>query len=1031
MTKGRQLSHKLLFLQTHPRHLLTKTTTMASTTTAAPSARTRVPSVSSLHGAENATLTAADAITRATPVSRPADPRACAAVVSALPRSSSAGSSVGGSVARPHPSSFSPIRVVSSSGTPGGGGDAVATNLFRSPARAGGPANGPRKAAPAAVMATVSGKKRRRRNAPKFLSDFVMEEDDEFDSPDKGRKPDGESRAGTPAAAATAVVSAQKDDTTEWKPQENAVKPEEGTTMIVTSGKTAAEAAAGSNTAEKSADKSPPRPSSASAPSAPAIDPFAAGGDAIARLYSPIVVDGGPASELSSDASSRRSVARTRGELLSGVDAWFCSHCAGRRVESLTLPCGRCGRRVEFIPLDPAELRDFVKGQRERDGGRSVTEWHRRVKRMRTEDDDDKEMKSGEEATAAISDEEAKRQPATPALSSSKPPPSSAPATPAPLDLQSSVIEACENLLSIRSPDKRDCGGQHSQVTFADGDAALSFATFDPKSPGLGLLKSPGLGLLKSPGFGLGFDLIRSPGLAALLRSPGLEMSASEHELIMGSPAAPPPGLADLAGLAGAASPITGSNSKGKRVPGVKLCPARRPAVPDEEMSGPAFDVNNDGTAALGSSDGSGGAVATKSALVAAAAAAAKGLPSQVPTIHVPPRRSDRSKKEDGAASASVGKFLESMASVSLGADGPSGRKKPKKGYAYVEIGEDGLPIKQEPHKVGREAPSKRMMAKSVLVSPKLSLSASPPKRAAATAGAGEKMATATPVDSQTPTTKFDLIKSRSRERAARKRTAAVAAAVSAARQQAAFGSPGDNEEDGDEYVDDAIRDDEEDDDWSPTNGSPANAKPAKKSHRKKRPSSDPVAIVAGQNQAEEGTSEPPSAPTKRARGRPRKPEAVSGATPGRGKPSRSPKIPKKSKAPAPAGPPKRKYLRKGELEEEEELARNSVPQLKGDEESFTLYHPDDDKYINELHTIIRRDIWEGFVVDDGEDGADSAGQNGGNGRLSCYVGTVGFRCRWCRDVDPSLRAEKSAVYPRELERIYHANIRFQRDHVP
>ena len=131
---------------------------------------------------------------------------------------------------------------------------------------------------------------------------------------------------------------------------------------------------------------------------------------------------------------------------------------------------------------------------------------------------------------------------------------------------------------------------------------------------------------------------------------------------------------------------------------------------------------------------------------------------------------------------------------------------------------------------------------------------------------------------------------------------------------------------------------------------------------------------------------------------------------------------PERRKSPRLAGLPS---VHMGELEEEEPAcASSSAPQLKGDEESFTLYDPDDDKNINELHTIIRRDILEGFVVNDGEDDRDAVDQGGGNGRLSCYAGTV-------RDVDPPLRAEKSAVYPRELEGIYRASIRFQHDHVP
>ena len=949
---------------------------MASTTAAAPSARPRVPSASSLLGGA-AAGTGPDAPARATPpVSRPADPRRPAAVVSALPRPPSAGGS-GGGADRPRPSSFSPIRAAPPSAGVGPGADAVATNLFRSPAGAG-----------AARPATVSGKKRRRRNAPKFLSDFVMEEDGDFESPDKGRAAGGPGGSGSESRAAAAVVSARKDEAAGFEGREGrAAGPGRVTTVIAASG--------------GPAGGSPPRPS---APAVTAAGP-AAGGGAILHLYSPIVVGGGTAPDSASDAVSRRSVARTRGELLSGVDAWFCSHCNGCRVASLTLPCGKCGRRVEFIPLDPAELRDFVRGQRERDGGRSVTEWHRRVKRMRTKRDGDGDggaagTASGEaSAPTAPADGSRRQPPATPARAASGPPPS-APETPGPLgDQQSSLLAACESLLSIASPDKRE-------VTFADGDAAFSFATFDPKSPGLGLLKSPGMGLLKSPGLGLGlgFDLLRSPGLAALVKSPGLEMSASEHELIMGSPAAPPPGMAHLAGLAVGASPIAGGNDGGGK-PGMKLYPARRPAATSAEMEikGPTFDLNRDDGAAPSDSKmgGGGGAGSAAASSALAAAAAAKDSPSHVPTIHVPPRRSaslDSGKKQEGGAST-VGKFLESMASVSLGVDKPGG-------------------------KGGGEAASKRMMAKAVLVSPRLS--ASPPKSSAAAAG-GEKMATATPVDSETPKTKFDLIKSRSRERAARKRTAAVAAAVAAARQQSSFGSSGENEDDGDEYVDDAIRDDE-DDDWSPSSKSPA-AKPAKRSHKKRRASSGSSAAVgAGQAPAEQaaGSSEPPPAPTRRARGRPRKPEAAGGSPPGRGKPSRSPKIPRKSKAPA---APKRKYIRRGGPDEEE-LARasSSVPELRGDEESFTLYHPDDDKYINELHTIIRRDIWEGFVVDD-----QDAGQGGNNndGRLSCYVGTVGFRCRWCKDVDPTSRAEKSAVYPRELERIYHANIRFQRDHVP
>ena len=98
---------------------------------------------------------------------------------------------------------------------------------------------------------------------------------------------------------------------------------------------------------------------------------------------------------------------------------------------------------------------------------------------------------------------------------------------------------------------------------------------------------------------------------------------------------------------------------------------------------------------------------------------------------------------------------------------------------------------------------------------------------------------------------------------------------------------------------------------------------------------------------------------------------------------------------------------------------------------SFVLYEKDDDNHINALHNVVRRDIWEGFVVNASSEGAaDSDISCRRSGRLARYEGTVGFRCRFCKHVPYLQRAEKSAVYPRSLERIYLANIRFQRDHV-
>jgi len=105
---------------------------------------------------------------------------------------------------------------------------------------------------------------------------------------------------------------------------------------------------------------------------------------------------------------------------------------------------------------------------------------------------------------------------------------------------------------------------------------------------------------------------------------------------------------------------------------------------------------------------------------------------------------------------------------------------------------------------------------------------------------------------------------------------------------------------------------------------------------------------------------------------------------------------------------------------------------------SFILHDKDDDKYINPVHSLIRRDIWEGFVVDSFKDAAAVSSKDTrmktdvttNIGRVARYNGTIGFRCRFCKHVPLHQRAPRSAVYPRTLERIYSANIRFQRDHI-
>lgn len=114
--------------------------------------------------------------------------------------------------------------------------------------------------------------------------------------------------------------------------------------------------------------------------------------------------------------------------------------------------------------------------------------------------------------------------------------------------------------------------------------------------------------------------------------------------------------------------------------------------------------------------------------------------------------------------------------------------------------------------------------------------------------------------------------------------------------------------------------------------------------------------------------------------------------------------------------------------QEEAETMATEEPQ------GIVLYDNEDEHHINAIHNIVRRDIWEGFVVSSdaavGSDDLDGNADARRCGRLARYEGTIGFRCRFCKNEPPNQRAERSAVYPRSLERIYHANIRFQRDHI-
>ena len=117
-----------------------------------------------------------------------------------------------------------------------------------------------------------------------------------------------------------------------------------------------------------------------------------------------------------------------------------------------------------------------------------------------------------------------------------------------------------------------------------------------------------------------------------------------------------------------------------------------------------------------------------------------------------------------------------------------------------------------------------------------------------------------------------------------------------------------------------------------------------------------------------------------------------------------------------------------------------SVSFQEDNKESFILHDKDDDQYINPVHSLIRRDIWEGFVVDAVKDAAAVSSKDTqlsmktdvttNIGRVARYNGTVGFRCRFCKHIPLHQRAPRSAVYPRSIERIYAAHLRFQRDHI-
>lgn len=97
------------------------------------------------------------------------------------------------------------------------------------------------------------------------------------------------------------------------------------------------------------------------------------------------------------------------------------------------------------------------------------------------------------------------------------------------------------------------------------------------------------------------------------------------------------------------------------------------------------------------------------------------------------------------------------------------------------------------------------------------------------------------------------------------------------------------------------------------------------------------------------------------------------------------------------------------------------------------VYGKYDSKHSNTIHSIVRRDMWEGFVVDkDSMDtfSSDVVPKSRRIVRLARYKVTIGFRCRSCKHVPSVQHAKRFAVPARSIEMFYRVNIRFQRDHM-
>ena len=140
----------------------------------------------------------------------------------------------------------------------------------------------------------------------------------------------------------------------------------------------------------------------------------------------------------------------------------------------------------------------------------------------------------------------------------------------------------------------------------------------------------------------------------------------------------------------------------------------------------------------------------------------------------------------------------------------------------------------------------------------------------------------------------------------------------------------------------------------------------------------------------------------------------------------------------------KQRFIKVGSREKESRYVKPMKPppyrESQSNDSSFSLHRDGDEEYFNQVYTLIRRDIWEGFVVGKSQTDKPLAKQDGSTklspyyerceARLLRYTNTIGFRCKWCKHVNSNDRVEKSAIYPRDIARIHRSNLRFQRDHI-